>query len=84
MAGAGSRLPERSRLQPVCCECSPFCHPNKLSLAQKSKLSNSPNLSNGKGDNSAIMDNNSKICHDRTVNLNFQFRCPYDQNKTWN
>jgi hypothetical protein len=26
------------------------------------------------------MDNKSKICHDRTVNLNFQFCYPYDQN----
>jgi hypothetical protein len=28
------------------------------------------NLSNDKGDNSAIMENNSKFCLDRTINTN--------------
>jgi hypothetical protein len=37
------------------------------------KLSNIANLSNGKGDKSTIMENNSKLCLDHTVNTIFQF-----------
>jgi hypothetical protein len=43
---------ERPQLQSVCYECLPFCHSNKLPLAQQSKLNNNPYLSNSKGDNS--------------------------------
>jgi hypothetical protein len=39
------------------------------------------NLSNGKGDNSAITKNNRKSCPGHAVNTNFQFYCPYDYNQ---
>jgi hypothetical protein len=47
-------LPDGPQHHPIYCDCSPFCHSNELSLAQKSKLNNHSNLSNGKGDNSTI------------------------------
>jgi hypothetical protein len=37
------------------------------------KLSNIANLSNGKGDNSTITENNGKFYPDRIVNTIFQF-----------
>jgi hypothetical protein len=49
--------PDGPRHHPVHCKCSLFYHPNELTLAQKSKLANNLNLSNGKGDNSTIKNN---------------------------
>jgi hypothetical protein len=37
------------------------------------KLNNLANLSNGKGDNSTITENNGKFCLDCTINTIFQF-----------
>jgi hypothetical protein len=45
------------------------------------KFSNKTNLSNGKGDNSIITENNGKFCPDHTFNTIFQFYCPYYQNQ---
>jgi hypothetical protein len=56
---------------------------NQVIISSEIKLSNMANLSKGKGDNSTIMGNNNKFCPDRTVNPNFHFFCPYDQNQTW-
>jgi hypothetical protein len=44
-----------------------------VTISSEIKLSNMANLSNGKGDNSTIMEkkNNGKFCPDRTVNTNF-------------
>jgi hypothetical protein len=72
-AEAGSRLSERARDHPFHCECSPFCHSNKSPLAQKSKLSNLANLSNGKVTAPRITENNGKLCPNRTAGSNCQF-----------
>jgi hypothetical protein len=52
-----------------------------ITISLEIKLSNKANLSDGKGDNSTITENNGKFCPDRTVSTIFQFFCPYDQNQ---
>jgi hypothetical protein len=47
-----------------------------VTISLEIKLSTTANLSNGKGDNSIVMENNGKLCPDRTANTIFLFLCP--------
>jgi hypothetical protein len=52
-----------------------------VTISLEIKLSIKANLSNGKCDNSTIMENHGKLSLDHTTNINFQFSCPYGQNQ---
>jgi hypothetical protein len=58
-----------------------FARSKHVTISLEIKLSIKANLSNGKGDNSIITENNGKLCPDRTANTIFQFSCSYGQNQ---